>query len=246
MINIVIPMAGSGSRFVDAGYTVPKPFIDVNGKMMIERVLDSLRMDGATYTLIIQEEFKNSFNEKLSLLEDKYGVNLATVNKITQGASCTALSAFEIFNNDNTVAFADSDNFFKNNIFKSFVKDAHDRKLDGSLLTFYSKDSCYSFVETDSTGYAIRTREKEVISNNAIAGVYLFSKGSDFVKNTIKMLIYGDKTKNEYYMSNVYNWAIEDNLKIGIYNIKNTDWACVGTPEKLNIYLSDKNLQNNL
>ncbi len=239
-------MAGSGSRFVEAGYTVPKPFIDINGKMMIERVLDGLKIDDAVYTLIIQEEFKNSYKDKLSFLKDKYGVNIATVTKLTQGASCTALSVYEIINNNNPVIFADSDNFFKNNIFKLFVNDAFERKLDGSLITFYTKDSCFSFVELDSTGRAIRTREKEPISNNAIAGVYLFSKGSDFVKYTISMLIYGDKTKNEYYMSNVYNWAIEDNLKIGIFNINNTDWACVGTPEKLNIYLSDQKLQNNL
>ena len=238
MINIVIPMAGAGSRFQVAGYDLPKPFIDVNGKMMIEHVLDGIKIPDATYTLIIQEAFKQEHQDKLDLLSEKYGVRFVAVEKLTQGASCTALAAHELINNDDMVIFADSDNFFDNTAFRNFIEDAKNRKLDGSLLTFNTDEACFSFAETDEKGFVIRTAEKDPISNHAITGVYLFAHGKDFVKCAINMMIYGDRAKNEYYMSNVYNWAIKAGLKIGVFDIQKSDWACVGTPQQLTEYLN--------
>ena len=240
MINIVIPMAGAGSRFQIAGYDLPKPFIDVNGKMMIEHVLDGIKIPDATYTLIIQEAFKQEHQDKLDLLAQKYGVRFVAVEKLTQGASCTALAAHELINNDDMVVFADSDNFFDNTAFRNFIEDAKNRKLDGSLLTFNTQEPCFSFAETDDNGFVIRTAEKDPISNHAITGVYLFAHGRDFVKCAINMMIYGDRAKNEYYMSNVYNWAIKAGLKIGVFDIQKSDWACVGTPQQLTEYLNEK------
>lgn len=237
MINIVIPMAGAGSRFQIAGYKQPKPFINISGKMMIEHVLESLKIENATYTLIIQEAFKQEYQTKLNLLSNKYNVQFVTVEKLTQGASCTALAAHEVINNNDMTIFADSDNFFNNQSFRKFIDDAEKRNLDGSLLTFNTQEPCFSFVEIDKNGHAVRTKEKEPISNHAITGVYLFRHGKDFVKYAINMMIYGDRTKNEYYMSNVYNWAIKDGLKIGYYDIKDKDWSCVGTPQQLQQYL---------
>lgn len=238
MINIVIPMAGAGSRFQVAGYDLPKPFIDVNGKMMVEHVLDGLQIPDATYTLIIQQAFLNEHKEKLDLLSKKYGVRFVAVEKLTQGASCTALAAHELINNDDMVIFADSDNFFDNTAFCNFINDAKTRKLDGSLLTFNTNEACFSFAETDENGFVLRTAEKDPISNHAITGVYLFAHGRDFVKCAINMMIYGDRAKNEYYMSNVYNWAIKAGLKIGVFDIQKSDWACVGTPQQLTEYLN--------
>lgn len=238
MINIVIPMAGAGSRFSVAGYDLPKPFIDVNGKMMIEHVLDGIQIPDATYTLIIQRAFQAEHGDKLDLLARKYGVRFVAVEKLTQGASCTALAAHELINNDDMVVFADSDNFFDNAAFRNFIADAKTRNLDGSLLTFNTNEPCFSFAETDSDGFVIRTAEKDPISNHAITGVYLFAHGRDFVRCAINMMIYGDRAKNEYYMSNVYNWAIKSGLKIGVFDIKKSDWACVGTPQQLTEYLN--------
>jgi len=90
MLNIVIPMAGAGSRFSIAGYTVPKPFIMVHEKMMIEHVLDSLHVPDARYVLILQEVFLEQCRDKLARLKNKYDVELITVRKLTQGAACTA------------------------------------------------------------------------------------------------------------------------------------------------------------
>lgn len=238
MLNIVIPMAGAGSRFRTQGYTLPKPFIDVNGKMMIERVLDGVYYPNAHFTLIIQKQFEEENREQLEKLSSKYHVAFISVDKLTQGASCTALAAHEVINSNIPVIFADSDNIFDNKTFQNFVNDCLTRKLDGSLLTFNTNKDCFSFAATDSNGYVTQTKEKEVISNHAICGVYMFTRGADFVKNTVEMMIYGDRAKNEYYMSNVYNYAVKNGAKIGVFDIQQQDWDCVGTPEQLEEYLN--------
>lgn len=240
MINIVIPMAGAGSRFKAEGYELPKPFIDVNGKMMIERVLDGVNYPNAHYTLIIQKAFEEENKEQLEKLVNRYHVAFISVEKLTQGASCTALAAHEIINNNLPVIFADSDNIFDNHVFKDFVDDCLNRRLDGSLLTFNTDKDCFSFAKTDANGIVSETREKEAISKHAITGVYMFARGADFVKCAIDMMIYGDKAKNEFYMSNVYNWAVKKGLKVGVYDIKPEDWDCVGTPAQLRDYLEKK------
>lgn len=238
MLNIVIPMAGAGSRFKVEGYDLPKPFIDINGKMMIERVLDGVNFPNAHYTLIIQKQFEIDNKKQLEILSKKYRIAFVSVEKLTQGACCTALAAHEIINNNLPVIFADSDNIFTNNTFCHFVNDCIERKLDGSLLTFNTNKECYSYAATNNDDVVVNTREKEVISNHAITGVYMFNHGSDFVKCAIDMMIYGDKAKNEFYMSNVYNYAVRKGLKIGVYDIKASDWSCVGTPEQLREYVN--------
>lgn len=243
MLNIVIPMAGAGSRFKTEGYDLPKPFIDINGRMMIEHVLDGVNYPNAHYTLIIQKAFEEENKEQLERLTNHYHVAFISVEKLTQGACCTALSAHEIINNNLPVVFADSDNIFNNQTFNAFINDCLVRHLDGSLLTFNTDKECYSYAAIDEDGIITHTREKEVISNHAITGVYMFSRGADFVKCAIDMMIYGDKAKNEFYMSNVYNYATKRGLKVGVYDIKPTDWACVGTPVQLKEYL-EKIIEN--
>ena len=234
MINIVIPMAGAGSRFRVAGYDLPKPFIDINGRMMIEHVLDGVHYPNAHYTLIIQRVFESAHREQLALLAKRYHVAFIAVERLTQGACCTALAAHEVVNNNLPVVFADADNIFDNAVFQAFVGDCLARGLDGSLLTFPSQEACFSYAQVDECGIVTETREKEPISPHAIAGVYMFARGADFVKSAINMMIYGDKAKNEFYMSNAYNYAAHAGLRMGVYDICPTDWACVGTPEQLN------------
>ena len=170
MINVVIPMAGAGSRFQAEGFNKPKPFIDVTGMMMIERVLDGVSLPDAHYTLIIQERFREENGAELERLSERYRTAFVTVEKLTQGACCTALAAFEIINNNLPVIFADSDNIFTREVFAGFAEDCLARRLDGSLLTFASDESCFSYAETDAEGVVVRTREKEAISCHAIAG----------------------------------------------------------------------------
>lgn len=237
MINIVIPMAGAGSRFKEKGFDIPKPFIDIKGKMMIERVLDSLQYPDAQYVLVIQKNFNSNYNKFIKIISEKYKVKFITVDELTQGACCTALAAHELINNEVPVVFADSDNIFDIPSFKSFLDfSLSEKKIDGCLLTVKSNAPCFSYAKIQND-FLLETREKEVISNSAIAGVYYFSQGKLFCKCAIDLLIYGKKTKQEYYMSNVYNRGILSyDCKFKIFEIKSSYWHCVGTPEQLKEY----------
>ena len=241
MLNVIIPMAGAGSRFKIAGYSRPKPFIDINGKMMIERVLDGIIIPNAHYTLIIQKQFELQNRDALDILSEKYNFAVLTVDELTQGACCTALASHSIINNNIPVAFVDSDNIFDKNIFSDFISFSKSMNIDGSLLTVQSNNPSYSYAKTID-GLVTETREKEVFSNHAITGVYFFSKGIDFCTSAIDLLIYGKKTKNEFYMSNVYNRAIQYyGLKIKVFDIPEEKWHCVGTPELLTQYIKTIN-----
>jgi dTDP-glucose pyrophosphorylase len=142
-----------------------------------------------------------------------------------------------LINNGLPVVFADSDNIFRNAVFRAFVADALQRGVDGSLMTFKAQEAIYSFVETDADGYVVRVREKEVISERAVAGAYMFRRGADFVRCAVNMLIYGDSACGEYYISNVYNWAIRLELKINTFDIAESELICIGTYKQLKLYL---------
>ncbi len=237
MINIVIPMAGAGSRFAQAGYKKPKPFIDVNGKMMIERVLDNLKVKDAKYTLIVREEHLDSEARSFQYLKDNYNCEILTVNKLTEGAACTILLACRIINNNTPLLLANSDQIVEMDV-NDYINDSIKRKLDGSILTFFSNHAKWSYVKIDSEGYLLELREKEVVSSHATVGLYYFRQGRDFVNSAIEMIANNDRVKNEFYTAPSYNYAVKAGLKIGIYEIKESQMFGLGTPEDLDKYIS--------
>lgn len=237
-INIVIPMAGAGSRFAVAGYDVPKLFIKINGRMMIQLALDGVRHHNARYTLIIQQSFLNDYPDQLRLIQEEHNVEFITVAKLTQGATCTVLAAHELINNSTPLLICDCDNIINNDTFTKFLDDAVGSKFDGSLITFNSSDAKFSFAKTENH-FVVDIKEKEVISSNAIGGFYFISHGCDFIKSAINTIIYCEKTNNEFYISSVCDNLIKNGKQIVIYNVDNGEIDCVGTPEQLNTFIQN-------
>ena len=236
-INLVIPMAGRGARFAEKGYAIPKPFIEFNGSMMIEHVLEGLMIGDVRPFLIIRSNFEEQHAEKLRQIQDHYAVSILTVDRVTRGAACTALAAHRFINSAAPVLFADADNIFKAKDISAFINDARQRNLDGALLTISTDHPAYSYARLDKRGLVCETKEKEVISDQAIAGAYYFARGSDFVDTAIDMMIFGDTQKGEYYMSNVYNYLIAKGGTVGTFQIAPERYSCVGTPAQLEAYL---------
>lgn len=234
-INIVIPMAGAGSRFRVAGYDLPKPFIEFDGKMMIEHVLSSFSNINANFILVLQEKFLTEQKEQLEILKSKYTLDFVTVPKLTMGAAITALAAHKKINLEYDIIFADSDNIFSPEDIHKFLYYVRSNSLDGGILTINSDKPCYSFASVDDKGYLIETKEKEVISNHAITGVYYFKSLEQFKDSVIDLVVESDLSKGEFYMSNVYNHLRKITDKIGIFDIKH--FGCVGTPEQLKEYI---------
>lgn len=238
MINIVIPMAGLGSRFAKAGYEKPKPFIDVDGKPMIVRVLENLAYPDARYILIARKEHMEKEKELVEKIEKEFNAIFISIDKLTEGTACTVLYARKYINNNEPLLIANSDQIVDMNI-ADFIDDSSERKLDGSILTFIDefKDPKWSFAKIDGNNLVTEVKEKVVISKFATVGIYLYSRGKDFVDSTIDMIIENERVNGEFYTCPTYNYAIKENAKIGIYNIDYIQMHGIGTPEDLKIYL---------
>jgi dTDP-glucose pyrophosphorylase len=238
MINIVIPMAGAGSRFVKAGYKTPKPFIDVLGKPMIVRVLENLSNPDARYILITRKEHMEVESELVEKIKKKFDVVFIPIDKLTEGAVCTILYARKFINNEAPLLLANSDQIVDINI-EDYINDCKDRELDGSILTFIDKtrEIKWSFAKTNKNGLVTEVKEKVGISDFATVGLYYFTKGKDFVDSAIDMIIENDRVNGEFYTCPVYNYTIRHKGRIGIYNINFNQMHGLGTPDDLNKYL---------
>ena len=237
MISIVIPMAGLGTRFIKAGYNTPKPFIDILGKPMIVRVLDNLFYNDAKFILIAREEHLDKEKELVEIIKRNYNVVFIPIDKVTEGAACTVMFAREFINNDDPVVIANSDQIVDIN-FIEYVNNCLERGLDGSIMTFRDphKDPKWSFVLLNRENVVTKVKEKEPISNIATVGIYMFSKGRDYVDAAVDMIINNDRVNNEFYVCPVYNYAVKKRKRIGIFNIDFNKMHGIGTPEDLGKY----------
>ena len=235
-MNVLIPMAGRGSRFETQGYTFPKPLIDVNDKPMIQIVTENLNID-AKYIFIVQKEHYEKYNLKhlLSLITNN-NCEIVQVDGITEGAACTTLLAKQFIDNDEPLVIANSDQFVEwdsNEFMYSMVAD----NVDGGIVTFEGTHPKWSFAKLGQDGFVSEVAEKKPISNIATVGIYYWLKGSDYVKYTEQMIGKNIRTNNEFYVCPVFNEAINDGKKIKIFEIEKM-WG-LGTPEDLKRYLDD-------
>ena len=237
-LNVVIPMAGNGSRFAQAGYTFPKPLIEVNGKPMIQSVVENLNLK-ANYTFIVQSEHYEKYALKYLLNNIAPNCNIIQVSNVTEGAACTVLLSKNIINNDNPLLLANSDQYIEWNS-RDFYYTCENSMLDGCILTFNSTHPKWSYVKLDQSGYVTEVAEKKPISDNATVGIYYWKHGADFVKYAEDMIAKNIRVNNEFYVCPVFNQAIEDNRKINTYKI-NKMWG-LGTPEDLNRFLQNHNI----
>jgi HAD superfamily hydrolase (TIGR01509 family) len=234
-LNILIPMAGAGNRFQQAGYTFPKPLIDVKGKPMIQLVIENLNIE-ANYIYVVQKEHRAKYNLDTLLNLITPGCKIVEVDGLTEGAACTTLLAKEYIDNDSPLLMANSDQFVEWDS-NEFMYKMNEQKVDGGFLTFKATHPKWSFTKVNENGYATELAEKNPISDIAIVGIYYWAKGSEYVKYAEQMIEKNIRTNNEFYVSPVYNEAIGDGKKIKPFHIDKM-WG-LGTPEDLNYYLEN-------
>jgi len=234
-MNILIPMAGAGSRFAVAGYTFPKPLIEVRNKPMIQVVVDNVNIK-ATYTYIVRTEHMEKYNLKYLLNMITPGCNIVCVDSLTEGAACTTLLAESFINNDSQLLIVNSDQFVEWDS-SNFMYSMTAGDTDGGILTFKNTHPKFSYVKCNDSGLVTEVAEKKVISNQATVGIYYWSKGSDYVKYANQMISKNIRVNNEFYVAPVYNEAIADGKKIKTYDV-DVNWG-IGTPEDLNYFLEN-------
>ena len=234
-LTVLIPMAGAGSRFQQAGYTFPKPLIDVKGKPMIQVVVDNLNIK-ANYVYVVQKEHREKYNLDTLLNLITPGCKIVQVDSLTEGAACTALLAKEYIDNDNPLFFANSDQFVEWDS-NEFLYKMNETDADGGIVSFRATHPKWSFAKIDEQGLVTEVAEKNPISDIATVGYYYWKKGSDFVKYAEDMIEKDIRVNNEFYVCPVFNQAIEDGKEIRTFDIPKM-WG-LGTPEDLKYYLEN-------
>jgi len=233
-MHILIPMSGRGSRFAQQGYAKPKPLIEFLGKPMVQHVLENLGLHN-TYTLCVLREHYDADPELFNRLRDMAAdLNLVFVDQVTQGAAETCLLAKPYIKPKETLFIANCDQImvWDQEHFEEWLAA---ERLDGAMLTFFKDTTAYSYVEVNSDGLAVRTAEKQVISPHATTGIYVWTRGEDFVWAAEQMIADDVRVNNEFYVCPVYNWNIARGDRIGIYPPQE-HWP-IGTPEDLDIYI---------
>lgn len=232
-LNVIIPMAGAGSRFEKAGFTFPKPLIDVLGKPMIQVVVDNLNVS-ANYIYVVRKEHRSKYNLDTLLNLLTPGCKIVEVDRLTEGAACTALLAREYIDSDQPLFFANSDQYVEWDSNEFFYK-MNETGADGGIVTFTSTHPKWSFARVDDTGCITEVAEKNPISDKATVGFYYWKKGSDFVKYADQMIAKNLRVNGEFYVCPVYNEAIAGGKVIKNYVADGM--RGLGTPEDLSLFI---------
>lgn len=240
VLNILIPMAGAGSRFAVAGYTDPKPLIPVHGVPMIQLVIENIRPHVPhRFIFVCQREHMERYALADRLRRWAPGCQLVGLDKLTEGAACTVLAAREWIDSDAPLMIANSDQYVDASI-DNYLQVMDGKCYDGLIMTMTADHPKWSFVGLDAEDCVNRVVEKEVISREATVGIYNFRHGADFVRGAEAMMAANLRVNNEFYVAPVYNQLIARHQKIGYHNIGSDIHGMygLGTPEDLNKFLA--------
>jgi NDP-sugar pyrophosphorylase family protein len=240
VLNIVLPIAGRGTRFAKAGYAMPKPLILVHGTPMIEVVVNNVRPQRPHhFTFIVLAEHLNHFQMGQVLKRIAPGCTIIRVNEVTQGAACTVLLARELIDNEDPLMLVNSDQWVDVEIDR-YLAELEVKSADGLIMTMWSDDPKWSYVGFDKEGRVNRIAEKEVISNEATVGIYNFRRGRDFVRAADEMIRKDLRVNNEFYVAPAYNEMLAPGATLVVYNVgkEGDGMHGLGIPEDLNRFLA--------
>ncbi len=242
MLNIVVPMAGLGSRFAKAGYALPKPLIAVHGIPMIQLVIANITPARPhRFVFICQNSHIAEFDLRLKLASWAPGSETIGIDGVTEGAACTVLLARDVIASGDALMIANSDQFVDCSI-DAYLADLDARALDGLIMTMWADDPKWSFAAIDAQGLTTEVAEKRVISNHATVGIYNFARGSDFVTAADAMIAADARVNGEFYVAPVYNQLIAGGARIGVHDIgrEAAGMYGLGIPADLDLFLSLK------
>jgi NDP-sugar pyrophosphorylase family protein len=238
MLNIVIPMAGRGSRFVKEGFTLPKPLIPVHGAEMIRVVIENIKPAGEhrfIFLCLAEHIEYYGIDEKLKSMVDD--ATVISIDTVTEGAACTVLLSKEYINTSAPLMIANSDQWIDIDI-NDYLKAMAEQKKDGFIMTMRANDPKWSYIRLDGDNRITEVVEKQVVSNEATVGIYNYARGSDFVKAAESMIKKNLRVNGEFYVAPAYNEMIAEGMDIGYYNAgKESDGMYgMGIPSDLKLF----------
>ncbi len=238
MLNIVMPMAGRGKRFIDAGFTTPKPLIPVYGQPMTKLVIDNLRPARPhRFIFLILQEHIDAFGFDQHLRTWEPGCVIVPVREVTQGAACTVLLAREHIDSEMPLMIANCDQWVDVDI-DEYLSRMDQQGAEGLIMTMSSDDPKWSYCRFDDAGRMVEVVEKQVVSNEATVGIYNYRRGKDFVAAAEAMIASNLRVNNEYYVAPAYNQLIAQGQKIAYFNVgrEYDGMYGLGIPQDLEIF----------
>ena len=237
-MNIVIPMAGRGSRFRDAGWTIPKPLIEVSGEPLYAWALKGLPLENARRIILIAlDEIANdaAFRDDVHRRFGGHDVEILSVGAVTEGQACTVLLAREFIDTGDGLLIFNADTYQRSSGLPSLIEAP---SVDGVLSAFRAPGNQWSFVKVDDSGRVIETAEKRRISEWASTGMYYFRRGADYVAAADAMISEGDRTRGEFYVAPLYNRLIAAGAHIAMDVVDSVH--VLGTPQDVDEFLRDR------
>ena len=237
-MNLVIPIA-SNSRFFNIDeYGYPKPLIEINGKPMIQHVIENLthKVSFNKIIFIVKQDECDTYHldNTLNLLSP-IDPDIIKLRSDTQGALCSVLLAVKHINNEEPLVISNADQFFDGGIATQLYNFIHGN-FDAACLTFNSVHPRWSYVRVDENDCVIETAEKRPISKHAIAGLYMYKKGSDFVKYGMDSIRHGSSLDGKYFISPVFNEFVLANKSVGYFPVPNKSYHTFYSPQKIEEY----------
>lgn len=232
--NLLLPIAGNSKRFLDAGYSMPKPLILAKNKHVIDWSLESVDISECNLIFIVRLEHIHNFNID-KILKQKFGedIKIISIEKPTRGALETCLYAKDYIDNDKELVVYTPDIYF----FPKFNLSDIPKNSDGFLLTFIANSSDHSYSRINQNGLVDMVAEKEIISNHANIGLYYFKDGKTFIKYASEIIENNLTVKNEFYIAPIYNLMIRDNHTITSFDTEKVH--ILGTPESFKFFCNN-------
>jgi len=229
--NLLLPIAGKAQRFLDAGYTMPKPLILANHKHVIDWSLESIDYSECNLIFIVRLDHIYNFSID-KILKQKFGddIQIVVLDKITRGALETCVLAEQYIDNDIPLLIYTPDVYFEPQFKPNTISD----DSEGFLLTFLANSADHSYSQCDINGKVSRVVEKEVISEHANVGLYYFNSGKEFLKYGREVIDANMLVKNEFYIAPMYNLMIRDGKYVTCADTEKMH--VLGTPSTLEFF----------
>jgi NDP-sugar pyrophosphorylase family protein len=230
-------MAGLGSRFQSAGFTIAKPLIPVLSRPMYAWAVDSLPLESCARLVFILLATQPEFGQLRDDIFQRYAdfkPLVRSVPQVTAGQSITVLTARDIVDSEEPLLIHNADTAFE--IAPNWARHAYDGGIDGALLVFRSTEPRWSYSRENSDGSVAEVKEKEVVSPWASTGTYWFRRGADFVRLAEARAQQGRREAGEFYVGPLYNDLIARGGRVKNYAVQRL--LCFGTPEDLKTTLA--------
>lgn len=233
MINVLLPAMGTSAFFKDAYF--PKPLTEINGKTMIELVVDNYRkLEPKNYIFVFSDDDCRKFHLDSSVRILTPASKVIKLSHQTAGALCTCLMAIDYINDDVPLIIANSDQVIDVDYRKALAY-FDEVGADAGVLTFPNIHPRWSYVRI-SGDEVVEVAEKRPLSKSAIAGFYYYRHGSDFVEAAKKALIKQNNLDGKYYISASMNELILMGKMVGYFDIAKEQYKSFYSPAKIKEY----------